>query len=158
MAHTAPTPPRMRSWLFAPGDSEKKMGKAIASPADIALLDLEDSVSPENKPAARAIVAEVIEVKPQVVERDELTREREARASRFYDARREEQAQASAAAAQSRAERANECNKLRRTLAEIPEGLRYYQETADGQRNYLSDEELDTTRRQLRDRVSERCS
>ena len=43
-------------------------------------------------------------------------------------------------------------------LAEIPEGLRYYQETADGQRNYLSDEELDTTRRQLRDRVSERCS
>jgi len=60
MAHTAPTPPRMRSWLFAPGDSEKKMDKAIASPADIALLDLEDSVSPENKPAARAMVAEQI--------------------------------------------------------------------------------------------------
>lgn len=36
------------------------MGKAIASPADIALLDLEDSVSPENKPAARAMVAEQI--------------------------------------------------------------------------------------------------
>jgi citrate lyase subunit beta/citryl-CoA lyase len=50
----------MRSWLFAPGDSEKKMGKAIASAADIALLDLEDSVSPENKPAARAMVAEQI--------------------------------------------------------------------------------------------------
>ncbi len=60
MAHTAPTPPLMRSWLFAPGDSEKKMGKAIASAADIALLDLEDSVSPENKPAARAMVAEQI--------------------------------------------------------------------------------------------------
>jgi len=50
----------MRSWLFAPGDSEKKMGKAEASTADIALLDLEDSVSPENKPAARAVVAEHI--------------------------------------------------------------------------------------------------
>jgi citrate lyase subunit beta/citryl-CoA lyase len=50
----------MRSWLFAPGDSDKKMGKAIASAADIALLDLEDSVSPENKPAARAMVAEQI--------------------------------------------------------------------------------------------------
>ena len=60
MAHTAPTPPRMRSWLFAPGDSEKKMGKAVASAADIALLDLEDSVSPENKAAARAMVAEQI--------------------------------------------------------------------------------------------------
>ncbi|PKP90115.1 MAG: CoA ester lyase [Alphaproteobacteria bacterium HGW-Alphaproteobacteria-14] len=50
----------MRSWLFAPGDSEKKMAKAAASNADIALLDLEDSVSPENKPAARAMVAEQI--------------------------------------------------------------------------------------------------
>lgn len=56
----APTLPRMRSWLFAPGDSEKKMGKAIAGPADIALLDLEDSVAPENKAAARAMVAEQI--------------------------------------------------------------------------------------------------
>ncbi|MCL9998035.1 MAG: CoA ester lyase [Erythrobacter sp.] len=60
MPHTAPTPPRMRSWLFAPGDSEKKMGKAEGSAADIALLDLEDSVSPENKPAARQMVAEQI--------------------------------------------------------------------------------------------------
>lgn len=60
MPQTAPTPPPMRSWLFAPGDSEKKMGKAEASAADIALFDLEDSVSPENKPAARAMVAEQI--------------------------------------------------------------------------------------------------
>ena len=52
--------PKMRSWLFAPGDSEKKMGKAEASPADIALFDLEDSVSPENKPAARLMVSEQI--------------------------------------------------------------------------------------------------
>ena len=51
---------RMRSWLFAPGDSAKKMGKAIASDADIALLDLEDSVTPENKAAARAAVVEAL--------------------------------------------------------------------------------------------------
>lgn len=53
-------PLKMRSWLFAPGDSEKKMGKAIASEADIALLDLEDSVVPERKAEARALVAEAI--------------------------------------------------------------------------------------------------
>lgn len=53
--------PRMRSWLFAPGDSEKKMTKAADSAADIALLDLEDSVSPENKAAARTMVRAVIE-------------------------------------------------------------------------------------------------
>lgn len=50
----------MRSWLFAPGDSDKKMAKAIASAADIALLDLEDSVTPENKPAARGGVAAML--------------------------------------------------------------------------------------------------
>ncbi|HET8880814.1 MAG TPA: aldolase/citrate lyase family protein, partial [Solimonas sp.] len=36
-----------RSWLFAPGDSEKKMAKAAASNADIALIDLEDAVAVE---------------------------------------------------------------------------------------------------------------
>ena len=60
MAHPKPALPRMRSWLFAPGDSAKKMTKAQASAADIGLFDLEDSVAPENKAAARAMVAEQI--------------------------------------------------------------------------------------------------
>ena len=51
---------KMRSWLFAPGDSEKKMAKAMASDADIALLDLEDSVVPERKAEARHLVANAI--------------------------------------------------------------------------------------------------
>ena len=50
------TPLKMRSWLFAPGDSEKKMAKAMASNADIALFDLEDAVVAENKPLARQMV------------------------------------------------------------------------------------------------------
>ena len=59
---------KMRSWLFAPGDSTKKMGKAIASDADIALLDLEDSVVPDRKPEARAMVAEAIAFLSSVVQ------------------------------------------------------------------------------------------
>lgn len=47
---------KMRSWLFAPGDSERKMAKAIEAPADIVLLDLEDAVAAENKPLARKMV------------------------------------------------------------------------------------------------------
>lgn len=47
---------KMRSWLFAPGDSEKKMTKAADSSADIALFDLEDAVATENKAIARRIV------------------------------------------------------------------------------------------------------
>ena len=47
---------KMRSWLFAPGDSEKKMAKAAEGAADIALFDLEDAVTTENKPLARQMV------------------------------------------------------------------------------------------------------
>jgi citrate lyase subunit beta / citryl-CoA lyase len=47
---------RARSWLFAPGDSTKKMDKAAASEADIAIFDLEDAVAPEAKPEARRMV------------------------------------------------------------------------------------------------------
>jgi citrate lyase subunit beta/citryl-CoA lyase len=46
-----------RSWLFAPGDSERKMEKATASAADIVLLDLEDAVAEGEKPKARSMVS-----------------------------------------------------------------------------------------------------
>ena len=45
----------MRSLLFVPGDSEKKQSKALSSGADALILDLEDSVAPSRKPAARAM-------------------------------------------------------------------------------------------------------
>ncbi len=51
---------KLRSWLFAPGDSEKKMTKAAGGPADVVILDLEDAVAIENKPAARVAVAEFL--------------------------------------------------------------------------------------------------
>jgi citrate lyase subunit beta/citryl-CoA lyase len=44
----------MRSFLFIPGDSPKKLDKGLGSGADALLLDLEDSISPQNKAAARA--------------------------------------------------------------------------------------------------------
>lgn len=53
--------PRMRSWLFAPGDSARKTEKAIASEADRVILDLEDSVALSAKAEARRMVAEALE-------------------------------------------------------------------------------------------------
>jgi citrate lyase subunit beta / citryl-CoA lyase len=47
---------RLRSPLFAPGDSERKIAKAIASDADAVILDLEDSVVSAAKETARAAV------------------------------------------------------------------------------------------------------
>jgi citrate lyase subunit beta/citryl-CoA lyase len=45
-----------RSWLFVPADSEKKIAKAIDSAADALIFDLEDSVAPGQKAAARDIL------------------------------------------------------------------------------------------------------
>ena len=50
----------MRSLLFVPGDSPKKIEKACQSGADILLLDLEDSVALSAKEEARHVVAETI--------------------------------------------------------------------------------------------------
>ena len=50
-----------RSWLFVPADSERKLAKAESVPADILILDLEDSVMPINKPQARALAAEFLQ-------------------------------------------------------------------------------------------------
>ncbi len=45
-----------RSWLFVPADSEKKIAKALDSDADAIIFDLEDSVAPAQKAAARDVL------------------------------------------------------------------------------------------------------
>src|SRR5580765_22208 len=45
-----------RSWLFVPADSERKIAKALESEADAVIFDLEDSVAPAQKAAARDIL------------------------------------------------------------------------------------------------------
>ena len=50
----------LRSLLFVPGDSEKKLGKGADSGADALILDLEDSVAPARKVLARSMVADYL--------------------------------------------------------------------------------------------------
>jgi citrate lyase subunit beta/citryl-CoA lyase len=50
----------MRSLLFVPGDSEKKLAKAPGCGADVVILDLEDAVAPAHKEKARETVAEYL--------------------------------------------------------------------------------------------------
>jgi citrate lyase subunit beta/citryl-CoA lyase len=51
---------QLRSMLFVPADSERKMAKGLQCPADALILDLEDSVAPERKPVARAMAAQFL--------------------------------------------------------------------------------------------------
>lgn len=50
----------IRSFLFCPADSERKLQKAIASSADAVIFDLEDSVAANHRAEARRIAAATI--------------------------------------------------------------------------------------------------
>ncbi len=50
----------IRSWLFVPGDSEKKMLKGRGNPADALILDLEDSVSDDRQEIARTLTRDFL--------------------------------------------------------------------------------------------------
>jgi citrate lyase subunit beta/citryl-CoA lyase len=50
-----------RSFLFVPGDSDKKLGKGADSGADALILDLEDSVASPRKALARQMVRDYID-------------------------------------------------------------------------------------------------
>ena len=50
-----------RSVLYMPGSNAKALAKASTLPADALILDLEDSVAPEAKEAARGQVVEAAE-------------------------------------------------------------------------------------------------
>lgn len=55
----------MRSLLFVPGDSDRKMLKAASAGADALILDLEDSVAASRKAEARNLVAAFVTAAPR---------------------------------------------------------------------------------------------
>jgi citrate lyase subunit beta/citryl-CoA lyase len=59
----------LRSMLFVPGDSERKLAKGAGSPADALILDLEDSVAAERTAVARGLVRAYLEAHPDRTER-----------------------------------------------------------------------------------------
>jgi citrate lyase subunit beta/citryl-CoA lyase len=51
----------MRSLLFVPADSQRKLARGLDSGADALILDLEDSVAAPNRPTARKLAREFLE-------------------------------------------------------------------------------------------------
>jgi citrate lyase subunit beta/citryl-CoA lyase len=54
----------LRSLLFIPADSEKKLGKADDCGADAVIFDLEDAVAPSRKPVARELLGTFLAERP----------------------------------------------------------------------------------------------
>lgn len=50
----------LRSLLFVPADSGRKIAKALETSADVVILDLEDAVAPSAKEEARRIACEIL--------------------------------------------------------------------------------------------------
>ena len=49
-----------RSVLATPGSNPRMIAKALASDADVVMIDLEDAVAPDEKAVARSTVAEAL--------------------------------------------------------------------------------------------------
>ena len=58
---------KLRSMLFVPADSERKLAKSLGSPADVLILDLEDSVAESRKAGARGTAAAFITANAQQI-------------------------------------------------------------------------------------------
>jgi citrate lyase subunit beta/citryl-CoA lyase len=54
------------TWLFVPGDRPGRFAKAAASGADVVIVDLEDAVTAEHKPAARDNLVSWLAERPEV--------------------------------------------------------------------------------------------
>ncbi len=52
----------IRSWLFVPGDNERKLNKGLENSADALILDLEDSVADDRQEIARQMVCDYLTV------------------------------------------------------------------------------------------------
>lgn len=61
----AEEPAPLRSMLFVPGDSERKLAKGTDSRADALILDLEDSVAPARTHIARGMVLEYLKARSE---------------------------------------------------------------------------------------------
>ena len=98
-----------------------------------------------------------VEVKPQVVQQDAATAERQQRSERFFQARREEQQEAGAKNRESKAKSAQECQQLREQYAQLERGGTFYKVDAQGQRQYYEEKQLDSARSRLKARLAQRC-
>jgi hypothetical protein len=128
---------------------------ALASAEIYRWTDAQGRVHFSEKPGGSG--AEQIEVKPQVVERDEATRQREQRTEQYFEARRDEKAQAQARSEAAQAKRSKECSELRNNLAQIQRGGRYFVTDAKGERSYIDEAEVEAARSRLSSRIAERC-
>jgi hypothetical protein len=117
--------------------------------------DASGQVHFDEKPQAGAVQ---VEVKAPALQNDTAAVERQQRADRFFDARREEQQQASEKNRVQVAKVAQECQRLRTQYADLERGGTFYKVDTQGERVYYDEAQINRARTQLKTRLTQGCN
>lgn len=104
--------------------------------------------------------AQTVDVKPQVIESDEYTRESQQRMQQILNARDGERADQQANQQQQQAERAQmqaKCDNLRGELDNVKRGGAFYRYNDQGEREYYKDSEVDAARQRMEENYARYC-
>jgi hypothetical protein len=101
--------------------------------------------------------AERVEVSPQIVERDDQVREREANMQRLQQVRGEERAMKQQQKAEEQARLQANCDRLNNELARFDKRMYWYEEDANGKKVEVRPDRVEEQKMQLQALIRERC-
>tara|TARA_R110000751_G_scaffold24064_6_gene65897 strand:- start:225 stop:656 length:432 start_codon:yes stop_codon:yes gene_type:complete len=101
--------------------------------------------------------AQQIEVRPQVIEREDHVRQSEQNRQRLFDVREQEREQQREQNFQQRQRQVERCAQMRKQLALYERRVFWYEEDASGQRVEVSDEQVQSSRNALLEQLREGC-
>jgi hypothetical protein len=101
--------------------------------------------------------AQRVEVRPQIIERDEAVRQREANVQRLIDVRADERALDRERLARDRENQQAVCQDLRQQLAQFDQRTFWYEVDEQGRRSEVPRARVEARKAELQTRYQERC-
>tara|TARA_R110000782_G_scaffold27615_5_gene69720 strand:- start:57 stop:482 length:426 start_codon:yes stop_codon:yes gene_type:complete len=101
--------------------------------------------------------AERVEVSPQIIERDDQVREREANMQRLQQVRSEERAMKQQQKAEEQARLQANCDRLNNELARFDKRMYWYEEDTSGKKVEVKPDRVEEQKMQLQALIRERC-
>jgi biopolymer transport protein ExbB/TolQ len=101
--------------------------------------------------------AERVEVSPQILERDDQVREREANMHRLQQVRSEERAMKQQQKSEEQARLQANCDRLNNELARFDKRMYWYEEDASGKKVEVKPDRVEEQEMQLQALIRERC-
>ncbi|HCA22960.1 MAG TPA: DUF4124 domain-containing protein [Pseudomonas sp.] len=101
--------------------------------------------------------AETVEVRPQVIERDQRMRDGEADMQRLYEVRTAEREQRNAQRAERRRQQNARCQQLQQRLADFQRRTYWYEEDAQGRQVEVSPARVREAEAAVRQQIAEQC-